>query len=50
MKGTLKHMEVHRNVSTIADVFLDQKRVNVCEHLVKTTPCDRFEKIPPEWV
>jgi hypothetical protein len=23
-------------VSTITDVFLDQKRVNVCEHMVKT--------------
>ena len=27
------------NVSTITDVFLDQKRVNVCEHTVKTASC-----------
>ena len=26
------------NVSMITDVFLDQNRVNVCEHTVKTTP------------
>ena len=25
-------------ISTIADVFLDQKRVNVCEHMVKMAP------------
>jgi hypothetical protein len=24
------------NVLTITDVFLDQKRVNACEHMVKT--------------
>ena len=34
----------------ITDVFLDQKRVNVCEHTVKTAPCDSFGKVPPEWV
>ena len=26
----------------ITDVFLDQKRVNVCENTVKTAPHDRF--------
>ena len=26
----------------ITDVFLDQKRVNVCEHMVKTAPHNRF--------
>ena len=24
-----------RNISTVTDVFLNQKRVNVCEHMVK---------------
>ena len=47
MKGTHKLIW---NVSTIIDVFLDQKRVNVCEHAVKTAPCESFGKVPPEWV
>ena len=34
----------------ITDVFLDQKRVNICEHTVKMVPCDSFGKAPPEWV
>ena len=34
----------------MTDVFLDQKKVNVCEHKIKTVPCDSFEKLPPEWV
>ena len=29
------------NVSMITDVFLDQKRVNVCEHMVKPAPQSR---------
>jgi hypothetical protein len=32
----------------ITDVFLDQKRVNVCEHTVKTAPCESFGKVPLE--
>jgi hypothetical protein len=32
------------------DAFLDQKRVNVCQHMVKMIPCDRFRRVPPEWV
>jgi len=28
----------------ITDVFLDQKRVNVCEHMVKTAPSVDMEK------
>jgi hypothetical protein len=32
----------------ITDVFLDQKRVNVCEHIVKTVPHESFGKLPPE--
>ena len=27
------------NVLIITDVFFDQKRVNVCEHMVKTISC-----------
>jgi hypothetical protein len=32
----------------ITDVFLDQTRVNVCEHMVKTALHDSFGKVPPE--
>ena len=28
----------------ITDVFLDQKRVNLCEHMVKAATRDSFEK------
>ena len=35
---------------TITDVFLDQKRVNVCEHTVKMAPCERFWKLPLWWL
>ena len=29
------------DILTITEVFLDQKRVNVCKHMVKMAPCDR---------
>ena len=29
-------------ILTITDVFLNQKRVNVCEHRVKMVPCEIF--------
>jgi hypothetical protein len=32
----------------VTDVFLDLKRVNVCEHMVKAAPRDRFKRVPPE--
>jgi hypothetical protein len=35
IKGTHKLLWY---VLTITDVFLNQKRVNVCEHMVKTMP------------
>ena len=35
MKAHLNTQKFNWNVSTITDVFLDQKRVNVCEHTVK---------------
>ena len=34
----------------ITDFFLDQKRVNVCEHTVKTVPHKSFGEMPPERV
>jgi hypothetical protein len=34
---THKHTETC-NISAITDAFLDQKRVNVCEHMVITAP------------
>ena len=30
----------------ITDVFLDQKRVNVCKHMVKVAPHESFLKVP----
>ena len=35
MKGTNKHMERNWYVSTFTEIFLNQKRMNVCEHTVK---------------
>jgi hypothetical protein len=34
----------------ITDAFVSQKRVNVCEHMVKTAPHNRFRRVPPKWV
>jgi hypothetical protein len=28
---------------TPMEVFLNQKRINICEHRVKMMPCDSFE-------
>ena len=33
-----------QNILTITDVFLNQKRVNVCEHMVKIASCEIFER------
>ena len=33
-------------ISTVTDVFLNQKRVNVCEHMVKMASIERL-KVPP---
>jgi hypothetical protein len=38
MKGTNKtkeHMEIYLYVSTLTEVFVNQKIINVCEHTVK---------------
>ena len=32
----------------ITDIFLNQKRVNICEHTVNTVPRESFGKVPPE--
>ena len=34
----------------ITDVFLDPNRLNICEHMVKTAPCESFKKVPPAGV
>ena len=44
MKNTHKHTEA------ITDVFLNQKRVNICDNTVKMASCDSFGKEPPGWV
>ena len=30
-----RHTQIHRNILMITDVFLNKKRVNVCEYMVK---------------
>jgi hypothetical protein len=48
MKRSLeeRHTQSHRNllcyILMITDVFLNQKRVNVCEHMVKMAPRESF--------
>ena len=39
-KAHINTRKLHWNISTITDIFLDQKIVNVCEHMVKIVPCD----------
>ena len=43
MKGINKHTEHNRDISTIMEVFLNQKRINVCEYTVKKASHDSFE-------
>ena len=45
-ENTHKHMETW-NISVITDAFLDQKRLNVCEHAVKMASHECFWKVPP---
>ena len=33
---------------TLTEVFVNQKRMNLCEHTVKMVPQDSFEKELPE--
>ena len=37
MIGTNKHKELNGYVSTFTQIFLNQKRINVCEHTTKMT-------------
>ena len=47
-KLLLKNKEISgRKACTNTDVFLDQKRVYVCEHMVKKAPRESFIKLPP---
>ena len=50
MKGTHKHTETWLNVLMITDDFLNQKRINVCEHTIKMALWESFGKVRPEWV
>ena len=34
----------------VTDIFLDQKRLNVCKITVKMAPHESFGKAPPEWL
>ena len=44
MKGTKKgRRKLNSYVSTPTEDFLNQKRINVCEHTVKMVSCDSFE-------
>ena len=43
-KDPWKHMETD---SKVTDVFLNQKRVNVCEHPTKMASLESFWKVPP---
>ena len=36
------------NILTITDVFLNQKRVNVCDHMIKMGKRESFGKVPLE--
>ena len=39
-KAHTNTQKLNLNILVITDVFLNQKRVNVCEHMVKTVPCE----------
>ena len=42
MKGTKKSIwELNYYVPTLTEVFLNQKRINVCKHTVNMAPSDR---------
>ena len=51
MKRSLDERDTQTHGSLIeTDVFIDQKRVNVCEHMVKMALCESFGKMLPEQV
>ena len=39
-----RHTQTHGNlnISTVTDIFLNQKRVNVCEHMTKMVLLESF--------
>ena len=39
--------KLNRDILTGMAVFLNQKRVNVCEHTTKTASLDSLRKVPP---
>ena len=39
--------KLNRDISTGTAVFLNQKRVNVCEHTTKTASLESLRKVPP---
>jgi len=46
----ISRRKAHGRNRTITNVILDETRVNVCEHNVKTVPCESFGMLPEEWV
>ena len=44
-KAHVNTRKLNQNISTVTDVFLNQKRVNVCEHTIKMV--SRFLNVPP---
>ena len=39
--------KLNRDISTGTAVFLNRKRVNVCEHTTKTVSLESLQKVPP---
>ena len=39
--------KLNRNISTVTAIFLNQKRVNVCEHMTKMASQESSRKVPP---
>ena len=39
--------KLYRNISTGTVIFINQKRVNVCEHMTKMASLESLRKVPP---
>ena len=39
--------KLNQDISTGTDIFLNRKRVNVCEHTTKTASLESLRKVPP---
>ena len=46
-KAHTKTRKLIRNMLTVTDVFLNQKRVNVCGHTIKMVSRESFLMVPP---